>query len=202
MNDEAPNATPATQTPLLGLQHSQRTKPPKYHWYASRYLCLITVLAILCLCLRHAVNRSQAYLYQRRRQRLPPGKDHHPRPCSVQTIVEQVVQKWAFLTPLPWWLYGPDSLVDALFTTTYCAALIYFSLNHSKCECVTLVSADCSTGVGGTQNGANQMGVMVGAPRSVQRSLWNRLSAKCPWFSSLCRGITSLRFSPGSPIDV
>lgn len=171
MIDEVPDDTATNQVPLLGSQVHQTLKPPKYHWYASRYLCLISILVFLCFCGKHTFDRTRAYLARRRRQNVSPGKLVYPHRSSVRMVCGQMVQKWALLTVLPGWLYGPDSVVDAVFTTAYCGLLFFFSLNHSRCKCHVLDQTDSPTGLGGTQNGANQMGVMVWTPQTSKSSL-------------------------------
>lgn len=127
MLDETIDST-AAQMPFLGSQDRPLSKPPKYHWYASRYLCMITILVLLCFSIRHAIHQARI---RHQRRTLP-----HPDRCptSLGTIVQQSLQKWIVLLTLPRWLYGPDTLLDALFSLTYCLVLFYFALNRSRCE--------------------------------------------------------------------
>lgn len=131
---------PSTQTPLLEKHEQPTLKPPKYHWYASRYLCLITVFVVLCFSAKHLANKTRYYLSRRNRKAHRPSKHGFRRLSSLQTVVEQMVQKWTVLSTLPRWLYGPDTLLDAAFTAVYCALLFFFSLNHSRCESLSLSS--------------------------------------------------------------
>lgn len=134
MIDEVPDDTPTNQVPLLDSQVHQTLKPPKYHWYASRYLCLITALVLLCFSVIRAANGVQTYFSRRRRQVRPTNNDEFHRPPLLRTVTQQMVQRWTVLVTLPSWLYGPDTLLDAMFTASYCSLLFYFALNHSRCE--------------------------------------------------------------------
>lgn len=101
-------------------------------------------------------------MFRRRRAHSPLGMCVDRGRSSLSTAAQQLLQKWMVLFTLPRWLYGPDTLMDAFVTVAYCSLLFYFALNHSRCECASPSTTNLATGMGGTQNGANQMGVMVG----------------------------------------
>ncbi|WOO77784.1 60S ribosomal protein L22 1 [Vanrija pseudolonga] len=117
------------------------TKPRKYHWYASRYMCAITLVALLALSARHLV----ASFKRRRMGQLEPVIAVAP---PRWRRFQRSAQTWLFLGSFPKWLYGPDTIADGLCTLVYCALLFFFSINKSRW-------------VGGQGNLANQMGVMA-----------------------------------------
>lgn len=133
------------------------TKPKKYHWYASRYMCAITLIALLALSARHLV-----VTVKRRRSGRPEPVIALPPPRW--RLFQQSATTWLFLGSFPKWLYGPDTIADGLCTLVYCALLFFFSINKSRCECYELRLAYLVLVVGGQGNLANQMGVMVSHP--------------------------------------
>lgn len=123
---QIPNAADLPQQPNNPAPYPGGVKPKKYHWYASRYLCLITALILLAFALRHLYTT----LERRYRRRTTPSR--RPRSTSsVATALDAVTQRFLFLTTLPSWLYGPDTPADALCTTIYCSLMFYFALNHT-----------------------------------------------------------------------
>lgn len=158
----SPHDTPSPESP-------RPPRPTRYHWYASRYLCVITLVVILLLAFYHACASIRRRSRRQRLGRLRPQRDSHaPAAASMLSksaaVVDTVKQKALVLTTLPPWLYAPDTMSDAFCTIAYCALLSFYSVNKTTCEYMMSTrdgnSADTSV-CGGDQNLPNQIGVLV-----------------------------------------
>ncbi|WVQ76889.1 hypothetical protein IAR50_006563 [Cryptococcus sp. DSM 104548] len=142
-------------------------RPPKYHWFASRYSWIWISSTILLLILLHLIRtirhkrRHKQSLDRRRRQSKSARvserdyalEELEPKKGRVGRHMRALGAGWrnvVYLRGFPVWLYMPETVADALFTVLYTAVYLFYCLH-------TTTSWFPARGY---VNAANQLGVM------------------------------------------
>ncbi|ODN81314.1 ferric reductase transmembrane component 4 [Cryptococcus wingfieldii CBS 7118] len=156
---EGHNATP-TPPPYV--------KPPKYHYFASRYSWIWISSTILILIIIHLIRT------RRHKRRLKQSLDRRRRQWKSARVserdfaleeLEQSKGGWVgrrvralgagwrnvmYMRGFPVWLYMPETVADAGFTVLYTVVYLFFCLHRTTSWFP----------VRGYENAANQLGVM------------------------------------------
>jgi hypothetical protein len=104
------------------------TKPKKYHWYASRYLCAMTLGVVAWLAGRHLyrlVDRKRRLGQPEGSKTEAPRRPHH-RPLRS---AYNAFHRGLFLSSMPRWISSPESVADAV-------SFILLAVNPMACECL------------------------------------------------------------------
>lgn len=163
-------------------------KPPRYHYYASRYSWGWISAAIIFLIMLNVIRLIKRRWRKReglKRQVVGyKAVSGHEDDDEAETNEEPVESNWMtrqmralgagwrntmYLRSFPMWLYMPETVADAMWTILYVAVYLFFCLYRTESEsthnslCATQRLTDGLAWFPMKNNNvANQLGVMVG----------------------------------------
>lgn len=169
-------------------KHGHLNKPPRYHYYASRYSWGWISAAIIFLIMLNVIRLIKRRWRKReglKRQVVGyKAVSGHEDDDEAETNEEPVESNWMtrqmralgagwrntmYLRSFPMWLYMPETVADAMWTILYVAVYLFFCLYRTESEsthnslCATQRLTDGLAWFPMKNNNvANQLGVMVG----------------------------------------